>query len=188
MKTYIDVGCNVGYYSFIWLKDPDAIVYAFEPNPVLYKALKEKETNRFRVFDNAIGTDEGIKKFNIGVNPGTSSLMNFLPNNNPHKIEQTIDVEVIRLDAFCTKHKISNIDLIKIDAQGSDLDVLKSLGDNISFTDKILIEAFLDGNDIVYEGEVKEHEIMEYIAKHNFNLISRALCGNYVDLLFEKQK
>ena len=55
------------------------------------------------------------------------------------KIKNVIKVKTIRLDDYIIKHKINHIDMMKIDAQGSDLDVLKSLGNLINIVSNIKV-------------------------------------------------
>jgi FkbM family methyltransferase len=185
-KIYIDVGCNRGYYSFIWANSPESLIYAFEPNPKLYSKLKESESDRFKVFDYAIGTDEGVKTFNIGENDNTSSLKNFDKDFTAYGYVDSIQVNVIRLDNFCKQKGIEKVDLLKIDAQGSDLDVLHSMGDLIYNVDKILVEAWINDKVNVYEDEVKESQVMEYLIPKGFKLKNRAVDGNYCDLHFTR--
>ncbi len=185
MKTYIDVGCNRGQYSFTWVGLEDVKVFAFEPNKELFAYLKQYESDKFKVFDNAVGTEEGIQKFNIGENDATSSLKNFAKDYTALSYSHTIDVNVIRLDNFFKANGIEEIEHIKIDAQGSDLDVLKSMGEYIHKTKSIMIEAFT--TDInVYEDEVKEQQVLDFLLPLGFILNNRAVDGNYADLTFVK--
>lgn len=186
-RVYVDVGCNRGQYSLQWAKAHDIIVYAFEPNNELYLYLKNFESENFKVFDYAIGTQEGVAMFNIGVNDATSSLKNFDKNYTHHQMEKRINVNVIRLDTFCNQNNIDEIAHIKIDAQGSDLDVLKSLGDHIYKVNSLMVEAFINDDVDVYEGEVKERQVMEFMLPKGFELINRAVDGNYCDLYFQKK-
>lgn len=184
MKTFIDVGCNRGSYAFGWLSNPEIRVFAFEPNPVLYAELKAKETDRFKIFDNAVGITEGVQKFNIGQNDATSSLKNFAEECTAFKYSHAIDVNVVRLDKFCEAHNIDVVDHIKIDAQGSDLEVLKSFGEHIRKVKEIMVEAFINNDSFIYEDEVKESQVAEYLTAFGFKLINRAVDGNYADLTY----
>jgi FkbM family methyltransferase len=188
MKVFIDVGCNRGQYSFGWVNNIEGIkVFAFEPNPELFAFLKQHESEKFKVFDYAIGTEEGVKKFNIGENDATSSLKNFDKDYTALSYSKTIDVNVIRLDTFCKSNDINEIFHIKIDAQGSDLDVLNSMGDYLHKTKNIMVEAFIDNDKNVYEDEVKENQVINLLLPLGFELTNRAIDGNYSDLTFEKK-
>ena len=186
MRVFIDVGCNRGQYAFNWAAIPDVKVFAFEPNQELFALLKHHESDKFKVFDYAIGTEEGVKKFNIGDNDATSSLKNFAEGYTALAYSHTIDVNVIRLDTFCYGNGITEIEHLKVDAQGSDLDVLKSMGDYLRVTKTIMVEAFTNNNEDVYEGEVKESEVMQFLTPLGFVLTNRAVDGNYADLTFER--
>lgn len=185
-SVYIDIGCNRGYYAFEWLKMKDVMVYAFEPNPDLYALLKAKEAENFKVFDYAIDKEEGTKTFNIGQNDATSSLKKFDKDFTAFGYSHSIGVKVMRLDTFFTLHSIERVDFLKIDAQGSDLDVLKSMGDQIKKVKKIMVEAFIYNDENVYEDEVKEGQVIDYLTPFGFKLINRAVDNNYCDLTFEQ--
>ena len=186
MKVFIDVGCNRGQYAFSWLNIPDVKIFAFEPNQELFEVLKQQESDKFKVFNYAIGTEEGVNKFNIGENDATSSLKNFAEGYTHLTYSHTVDVNVIRLDTFCKENGITHIEYIKVDAQGSDLDVLKSMGEYLNVTTTIMVEAFINNDEDVYEGEVKEDEVMKLLLPLGFFLTNRAVDGNYADLTFVK--
>lgn len=184
MRVFIDVGCNRGQYAFNWTPLADVKVFAFEPNKDLFAYLKNFESDKFAVFNYAIGTDEGVKKFNIGHNDATSSLKNFAEGYIHHTYSHAVDVNVIRLDTFCKENGITHIEHIKVDAQGSDLDVLKSMGEYLNVTHSIMVEAFINNDEYVYEGEVKEDEVMQLLTPLGFVLTNRAVDNNFADLTF----
>lgn len=159
MRIFIDVGCHTGYYSFMWVNDRNNIIYAFEPIPELYLKLKEKEKEfpNFKVFDYAICEDDGEATFNINNNLATCSLKEFTDGYSAFQTLDRITVKTKRLDTFCKEQGIDNIFLLKSDAQGSDLDVVKSMGENIKKCERLLIEAFItDDSSCVYVEEVKK--------------------------------
>lgn len=58
--VFADVGANVGFYTklFATLKGEVAEVFAFEPDPVVFKRLKENANNLRQVFGSTITTIE----------------------------------------------------------------------------------------------------------------------------------
>jgi len=187
MRIFIDVGCHTGYYSFMWVNDRNNIIYAFEPIPELYLKLKEKEKEfpNFKVFDYAICEDDGEATFNINNNLATCSLKEFTDGYSAFQTLDRITVKTKRLDTFCKEQGIDNIFLLKSDAQGSDLDVVKSMGENIKKCERLLIEAFItDDSSCVYVEEVKKNKLVDYLTNKGFRLESESIDGNYSDLVF----
>jgi FkbM family methyltransferase len=190
MDVYFDIGCHEGYYAFIWTKDPNNMVYAFEPVPDLYKKLKEKELEypNFKVFNYAICENDGESVFFINDNLATCSLKEFSDEYTEIKTLQKITVQTKRLDTFCDEMGINEICLLKSDAQGSDLEVVKSMGKKIKNCKRLLIEAFITPKDnCVYKDEVKKNEVVSYLRSKGFVLTNEAIDGNYADLTFVKK-
>ncbi len=151
-KVKIDIGLSYSApHSNLWLeKENDLIVFGFEPdidsvNCILSKnivkrhpshgePIKDKHINT-RFFIMPIALDNVIdpvqKDFYILKNDcGTSSLNH--PHNNLGEINKIYKVPVFSLKHFFDIFpwdKFNYIEYIKIDAQGSDLNILKSAGD-----------------------------------------------------------
>jgi FkbM family methyltransferase len=127
-----DVGANVGNYSrMIFEASPQARVYAFEPHPktfsVLSTAMREFD---FSPVNAAAGEKEGeFSLFDYESGDGSSHASLYKDViENIHKaksVEHT--VKVIELDAFARNNNIEKIDLLKIDTEGNELSVLKSI-------------------------------------------------------------
>lgn len=184
-KIFIDVGCNIGYYTSIWMQDENNFIYAFEPEPNLYISLVEKfkEANNVQVLNYAVSLTDGEDSFFVHKNLCNSSLKPSLKNNDD--ISDTILVKTIRLDTFLNELGIEEIELLKTDAQGSDLDVIKSAGDKIFSVKEVMAEAFLNDTEDVYEQQVRENELIEYMESKNFKMKYKSIDGNYADFVFE---
>jgi len=126
----IDVGANVGDYSMkIMQIEPTTDVYSLEPHPATFSKLIDSS----KVF--------GFKAFNLGCGNETSKLRLYDYVNcdgTPHaslfkdvieKIHKgeskEMFVDIIKLDNFVNEHGIKEIDLLKIDTEGNELNVLK---------------------------------------------------------------
>ena len=77
------------------------------------------------------------------------------------------EVEVKRLDNFIIENNIKHISLIKIDTQGHDLNVVKSLGNYINIVDTIMLECQLKN---LYKNSFTKDEVITYMEKNNFTL------------------
>lgn len=141
MKYIVEIGANIGSDTKGLLQDPDAQVFAFEPHPDLYQNLCTMFANdsRIQIFPFAVDLLDGEREFHISdYNNGLGSLYEFHPellNTALQKypdfkagFARTTVVKTVRLDTWMHQHNIPHIDYIWIDAQGNDLNCLKSAG------------------------------------------------------------
>jgi FkbM family methyltransferase len=146
MKTLIEVGAYDGTDSLRYHANGYR-VYTFEPKTDLYENLVKntQHLSNYTVIKKAVSQTDGKTQFNICNRGGASSILPFRPN---HELIQTwtanrtdihfsglsYEVETIRLDTFIEQTGLQDtiIDMIHIDAQGVDLECLKSLGKYIS--------------------------------------------------------
>ena len=126
-----DIGANRGDITQKYLDlYPNSTIYAFEPfidNNEIFESRFNKNKN---IILNKIALSDKIGKidFYVNKNSDTNSLL------KPKKIESSSDrqcenkskiqIEVNTLDEFC-KNNIYNIDILKLDVQGSELNILK---------------------------------------------------------------
>ena len=189
-----DIGACVGE-SLDRFKNYDEI-YAFEPSPWSFKILTEKfsDQKHIKFFQVAISDISGFLPFNFHNSYGYSSLLDidcegeFTKKNveiDPgfDKIVETINVETQRLDSFIDKHSISHIDFLKIDTQGNDLNVIKSLGSKIQNVHIIELEVHLKR---MYKNAATKTEVLEYMKQHNFDLIKTECNGLHLEEYEEK--
>lgn len=131
--TLIDVGANIGYFSFVGagLVGRNGQVHSFEPVPEYFKRLNgfaslNKDYN-IKVNQMAVGSENNNTKIFIkgGGDIGNNTFYPFLLEQE--KYESSIDVPVIRLDDYIEKNKIANIKVIKIDVEGFEFPALLGL-------------------------------------------------------------
>jgi FkbM family methyltransferase len=128
---FLDVGANVGYLSAIAasLVGTTGQVHAFEPVPFYFERLRHLAVLNpdFQVHTNhcAVGDVPGISTMYIACEPGQSTLVRDYKSSN--EIASTLDVPVVRLDSYISAQNMRRIALIKIDVEGFELAVLKSL-------------------------------------------------------------
>ncbi len=120
-----DIGANIGYYTVQFSKATTGNIHAFEPmdyqHSVLLRNLELNNlSNVIPVKQIASDKNELIRIYqNLTGNTGTSSIYN--------KTEHYEDIQSISLDAYCKKHNITEVDLIKIDVEGHEYSVLKGM-------------------------------------------------------------
>lgn len=189
-KIAFDVGACQGE-SFHKFEDYDEI-YCFEPLFFNYNRLVDKYSydERIKFFDYAISDVEGIFDFYFHEHYAYSSLneidtngdfANFCFNYDPgfNDIKSIEKVQTKRLDNFIEEKNIDHIDYLKIDTQGNDLKVIKSLGDLISCVEIIELEFQIKP---LYKNSPTKEEIIDYMNKNYFTLVSDKSNGNGLEL------
>lgn len=92
------------------------------------------------------------------------------------------------MDTFIEINKINKIDHLHIDTQGSDLSVLKGLGNYIDIVDEGSMEAGMD-DDILYDGQNKLNESVKFLLQNKFRIIdvnSNDIFCNEVNIIFKR--
>lgn len=139
----IDIGAQSGNMSVAYSLFADKVI-SFEPNPATYEVLeKNAELNpKIIPFNYAVSDDEGPLEFHYSdnglCNGGYAKRTNFGVGVTGHDIP--VDVWGVNLDSFLEKNNLidKRVSLIKIDTEGHDKDILKTLV-NIIHRDKPVI-------------------------------------------------
>ena len=133
----LDIGANSGDYSQAIMRiRPDAILHSFEPNPRIFPILKDISAGAgFSAHNLACGLEPGRAKIydinNTGGGGGSSrsrEVMKMAWDCQP----VSHDIEVINVDQFLDGAGIDNVSFVKIDVEGYELDVLKSMTKRIA--------------------------------------------------------
>ena len=140
-RIKIDIGLSHNVpHTLIWLgndnKNDDLYIFGFEPNPYNIKSILNKyiSDNNFCLIGVALSNVKEMKEADFyctKFDSGTSSL--YSPNSN---LKDEIN-EIVKVPVYSLKHffdifdweRFPYIEYIKIDAQGSDLDILIGAGD-----------------------------------------------------------
>lgn len=131
----IDIGAHTGesvdFFSKIF---PHAEIYSVEPDPKSYQKLVKNVSSNVRTYNVAVGSSNKTLSFYQYDKPHLNSLY---PINKDSLDslgyaesceENKIDVSCITLDTLVKKLDLNNveIDLLKIDVQGAELDIFSS--------------------------------------------------------------
>jgi FkbM family methyltransferase len=131
VNTIFDIGSRDDDYYF---KDCNVSqeFHIFEPHPVFYNSVSSKATNYKNVFVNnvGIGKEESILPYY----ERAESFVNRF-NETPSK-----HLKITPLSKYIQDKEIKNIDFLKIDTEGFELDVLQSLGSKLSHVKHIQFE------------------------------------------------
>lgn len=145
--VFVDVGANVGYYTIIISKiiGNNGQVISFEPTPMTAKVLlfniKLNGLNNVKVIQKAAWIDKGSKPFVVPEGFfGWASIQ-----KNTNKIDK-FEVETLPLDDLFEIHKI---DLLKIDAEGSEYAILQGGLNALEKTSSIVLELSDEKSEII---------------------------------------
>lgn len=181
----IEIGANDGGDTFRFSKSSN--VWCFEPNPHYTKLLNENFQNNdnVKIIQKAVSNFNGKAYFYISVD-GVSSSLNHLTEfainkTNIQYVERVL-VDVIRMDTFIKEYNIDKIDYFHCDAQGQDLNILKSFGDKIKIIQKGKVEVTL--KDELYSNTSNNiDEVIHLLTTNGFEVINwREINKNKMDV------
>jgi len=155
--------------------DSSLLVYAFEPNLHAASRIMGRLRN-YVVLPVAIAERDGSAELQLNAYEQSSSL---LPadeggvkrwvTEQEFKVIGSVTVPTMRLDTFMDGAGIEAVDYLKIDAQGLDLEVVKSAGDRLRDIAKVQLEA-TTAPYRQYEGAPGKVVIVEYMESRGFRL------------------
>ena len=175
-----DVGAHTGEMSKRFRKIlPNADIYAFEPIPECYNQLKKvfNQDQYLYPYSFAISDKFEEKEFFINHNLGSSSLLPSLSKgkiaweNRALETVSTTTVQCQTLDNFCLENNIENINLLKLDIQGAELNALHGAkrllingGISIIYTEISIYQS--------YKSQGEFHRILSLLHEYNFELFN----------------
>jgi len=170
-KKFIDIGGNIGLHSIIFdrLK---VKVQAFEPDPLNYQEFKSNiainKCKRIKVNNTAISSEAGYKNFVRICDNTTGNHIQGKKKNLYGKLE-IIKVKTEKISKYLIKEC-----LVKIDAEGSELDILNSID-----------KKFYQHVDFILEINNMHNakEIFKLSKKYKFNIFSQKNSWNLIKSL-----
>ncbi len=124
IRTIIDVGANVGQYASVLAAHSKGPIYSFEPLSSSFEELKKNAPSQVHPFRYAISDSAGSLKLYARREKSEQATL------HQELVTATTVVEtvpVITLDAFIKEHAVKDIDLVKIDTEGHEMEVLKGM-------------------------------------------------------------
>ncbi len=165
----IDIGANIGLWSKELSGFFDKLV-CFEPNPICLDYLKKNiNLKNSQIYSCALGlNNEKRDLFIHPSNSGASSFINRIKIGYKEKSQETysefpketkkVNVEIKKLDSF----NFTNIDFIKIDVQGFELEVLKGAVQTLDLNNPVLC---------IEEDDPKNSLTIPFLKNLNYNII-----------------
>lgn len=159
-----DIGANIGVFSLFASTIKGTQVYAFEPHPANFKQLEENVSinnlKQINSFNYAIGLKNEKRFMFEGTIPGGHKL-SYDKSLEPSGGD--IEVEMVSIESMMDSLQIDNIDFLKLDCEGAEGEIIKSLGaEGLKKIQKVAIE-FHDNNSVL-----NHEEIIEYLKNANF--------------------
>lgn len=194
--VWIDVGAHEGEttirFAAAW---PDLIVYGFEPNLAVASRTMGLLRN-YVMLPMAVALTDGTAEFNLSKFDASSSLAamdeqvlaKWIGGPGQLDVVDRFLVHTIRLDTFMNRMGIKHVNFLKVDAQGTDLDVIRSAGDRLADIDRITLE--VTKGEQLYHGAAGAEDVLAFMTEHGFKLVKRndQTFGQEENLTFERVK
>lgn len=171
----VDVGASEGFQSDWVNLGPHVHFIGFEPHePSYQKLLKNKKDNQ-SIFNHCLYDEKTTVQFHVTRKEDASSILR--PNTeiiskyaiaNRFDIIERLNMQSDTLDNVLLSHDISDVDFIKLDTQGTELNILKG--------GKTLLESAI-GVDVevgfspFYENQPLFGDVNVFMADNGFSLI-----------------
>lgn len=133
IKIAIDIGGNIGDYSMNLLSNfPEIEIHIFEPSKYNFEILEKRFFGNKKITINKVALGNSIGEYKLFSNNPGSGLASLTKRNLDHFGIEFNYEEAVTLSTF--EHywenvlQKKNIDFIKIDVEGHELDVMKGMG------------------------------------------------------------
>jgi FkbM family methyltransferase len=129
-STILDIGAHIGLYSIFFYKITKGKIFSFEPTPSTVEVLKKtiqvnNAEKNVTVVQAAVAETSGVATFySNDLDASQSNSLVDLELSDSSNRKGAYQVNVLSVDQFRTQEKLK-IDVLKIDAEGVELDVLK---------------------------------------------------------------
>jgi FkbM family methyltransferase len=172
----IDVGASEGSVSLFFAKHfPQTKIYSFEPIQSSYKRLVSatKQFSNIHPINKAAGAAKYSQEINVANRISSSSLFELNPKNDDNFITKNIGlVNKEKIEVSTIDDEIPNdvnINLIKFDVQGFEIEAMKGAIDALKRTLIVVVEV---SNHNYYLNGAKYYEIDDFLRSKDFELLS----------------
>jgi FkbM family methyltransferase len=169
----LDVGANKGQTALsLGRAFNKARIYCFEPAPSTFETLKHQiRSNRnIRPYHLALGEAPGTGRVtNVPLSGGNTLL---LEEKGTEAAAKAVEVRISTVDEFCSEMRVEEVELLKIDTEGYEMNVLKG-AEQLLLKGKIkFIVAECDFFRRMGEPHGDFVEIYTYLKPKGFNVVS----------------
>ena len=142
-KHIVDVGANHGKWTRSALKFfPNAYFTMVEPQHWLKDSIQDvlDSNDKVKLYPFGAGEAEGTFSFTVA-DEDVSSSFNYSPEEAKKRGYKQIQLPIITLNKLLGEINLPTPDIIKIDAEGIDIQVLKGASNYLGKTEIIMVEA-----------------------------------------------
>jgi len=175
MKTYIQIGANVGdddFFRKIEESSEQLTIHLIEPNLSLHEKLikcydRLNDIHDIHIHGFGISTVDGKAALNLYGNSGLSSLIDRKSYNWK---QSELEIDCITFNNFCNQFNISKIDYLSIDTEGLDYEILNSIDLKL-----------VDIKEIVFEWWSYEDDDMQNKYRTGVNFLENVVLPKYTN-------
>jgi len=192
-----DVGANTGQSINLFIKNfMHESIFAFEPDQKVFDKLMNFSEKRGVLLNNfALGDKNGRTSFYTSPLTLTSSLL--LPNHDSiwgrrknrilglskEKSYKEIEVEIRTLDSFVKLNSIIEIDILKIDVEGAELQVLNGAIESLANKKIRIIQVEVHYDDLRASTHREIDALLSKFKYSKFDEIRHSF-GNFSDIIY----
>lgn len=170
--TVIDVGAHTGQFALATSSAcPRASLVSFEPQPDAATTYRKAVTRRAELIEVALGQSAGTARMHISRASDSSSLLNPSQAQIHHfpgtDVVGTLDVAVKTLDSALANRTFDAPILLKIDVQGTEIDVLRGAHTFLQLVDWVYVELSMVE---LYESQHLAPDVIAELRGMGFNL------------------
>jgi FkbM family methyltransferase len=180
-RIVVDIGASTGAFAnFMADRATDSgnsRVSVVAVEPIHSSAAQIQSRTNLIVIQKAISSEKGRKLLRVTKNPELSSFKPVNPEIDRNlwdfhlsfmEIVEEVMVDCITLEELINELNIREIDFLKIDTQGTDLEVFLSAGPNLSRIKSAVLEFPYTQDSCLYENEVDVTEAIRILGNKGF--------------------
>ncbi|MFN8573486.1 MAG: FkbM family methyltransferase [Gemmatimonadaceae bacterium] len=170
----IDGGAHIGIASLFFASAyPGAQLHCFEPENSNFQLLRQnlRTVPGIQLNAAALGFESGTRPLHVSRIAAMHSLKS---NGSGDHME---DVQVVNLTDYMNQNDVRRIDVLKLDVEGSELDVLQGMNGRLRDVSVIVGE--------FHESMVDEREFYQYLESNGFHRTRRQASGEPDVHIFE---
>jgi len=170
----VDIGANEGAFAAgVLAVAPEAQIIAVEPSPAPRERLRARlgDNSNVAILDVAVSSESGSAMFHLTAHDHNSSLR--LPRSESQKIIgggwdvlEDLQVQTLSLDDLVGDR---DVDVLKIDVQGAEMDVLEGGERALARTRAVLLEMNFFSQ---YEGDATFDTLHAEMIRRGFELVN----------------
>ena len=153
----VDVGANVGDFALYLQRFHEIEYFGFEPSPQEFELLSRNLPNNFKIYDKIVSDEDSQIRFYVSTANADSSIYKSAIT------DKELYLKAVRLDSIFT-----SITLLKIDAEGAEVEVIKG-------AEKILENIRYIAVDLGFEKGLNHEttcpDVINYLLGKNFRIL-----------------